>query len=73
MAEADKKNYFDPKVLASIAKGMSNQEIADSLLISRTTVRTHVRHILGKLGASNRTQAALFAVEAGILSPNLSG
>jgi DNA-binding NarL/FixJ family response regulator len=57
-------------VLASIAKGMSNQEIADCLLISRTTVRTHVRNILSKLGATNRTQAALFAIEAGILPPH---
>lgn len=53
-------------VLGAIAKGMSNQEIADTLIISTTTVRTHVRNLLGKLGVANRTQAALFAVESGI-------
>jgi two-component system, NarL family, response regulator LiaR len=53
-------------VLGAIAKGMSNQEIADTLFISTTTVRTHVRNLLGKLGVANRTQAALYAVESGI-------
>jgi len=55
-------------VLAAIAKGLSNQEIADTLFISTTTVRTHVRNLLGKLGVANRTQAALYAVESGITS-----
>jgi DNA-binding NarL/FixJ family response regulator len=53
-------------VLGAIAKGMSNQEIAETLFISTTTVRTHVRNLLGKLGVTNRTQAALYAVQSGI-------
>lgn len=52
-------------VLSAIAKGMSNQEIADALTISTTTVRTHVRNVLHKLGVANRTQAALCAVKSG--------
>jgi DNA-binding NarL/FixJ family response regulator len=54
-------------VLAALAKGMSNQEIADSLIISNATVRTHVRNVLEKLGVANRTEAAVYAVESGIL------
>jgi DNA-binding NarL/FixJ family response regulator len=54
-------------VLAALAKGMSNREIADLLLISTTTVRSHVRHLLDKLGMTNRTEAAVYAVESGLL------
>ncbi len=53
-------------VLRSLAQGQSNKEIARSLEISEETVKTHVRHILGKLGATSRTQAALYAVRAGL-------
>lgn len=53
-------------VLACLSRGLSNQEIADELLVSVRTVTTHVRNILGKLGLANRTQAALYAVEHGI-------
>lgn len=53
-------------VLAAIAKGMSNQEIANTLYIGTTTVRTHVRNVLRKLGVANRTQAALCAVKSGL-------
>lgn len=54
-------------VLAAIAKGMTNQQIADLLVIGVTTVRTHVRNILGKLGINNRTEAAVYAKQSGIL------
>jgi two-component system, NarL family, response regulator LiaR len=59
-------------VLAAISKGMSNQEIAEKLYISTATVRTHVRNLLSKLGVANRTQAALYAVEAGLTSSQIS-
>jgi len=53
-------------VLKSIAKGMSNQEIALALSISETTVRTHVSRILSKLHLASRTQAALYALKEGL-------
>ena len=58
------------EVLRLIAKGMSNKEIGRSLWISETTVKTHVSHILRKLGQSDRTQAVLAAVQAGIVTLN---
>lgn len=52
-------------VLKLAAKGMSNQEIAEGLVVSEPTVRTHVSNILGKLHLANRTQAALYALREG--------
>jgi DNA-binding NarL/FixJ family response regulator len=54
------------EVLALVAQGLSNQEIADSLVISERTARTHVSNILGKLGVASRTQAALLAIREGV-------
>ncbi|HEV8167098.1 MAG TPA: response regulator transcription factor [Actinomycetota bacterium] len=54
------------EVLVLVAKGLSNQEIADALVISERTARTHVSNILGKLGVVSRTQAALWAIREGI-------
>ena len=54
------------EVLALVAQGLSNQQIADSLVISERTARTHVSNILGKLGVVSRTQAALLAIREGI-------
>jgi NarL family two-component system response regulator LiaR len=50
------------EVLRLIAQGLSNQEIADRLVVSEPTVRAHVSRILGKLHLASRTQAALYAV-----------
>jgi NarL family two-component system response regulator LiaR len=55
-------------VLRLVAQGCSNQDIADELAIREATVRTHVSHILSKLGLSSRTQAALYALRAGLVS-----
>jgi NarL family two-component system response regulator LiaR len=52
-------------VLRLVAQGQSNREIAGQLSISEATVRTHVSHILSKLGLSSRTQAALYALRKG--------
>ncbi|MES1210766.1 MAG: response regulator transcription factor, partial [Acidobacteriota bacterium] len=49
-------------VLALIARGWSNRRIAQELSISDVTVRTHVSHVLAKLGVSNRVEAALYAL-----------
>ena len=55
------------EILGLIARGASNQEIADELFIAEGTVKNHVTHILGKLGVRDRTQAALKARELGLL------
>jgi NarL family two-component system response regulator LiaR len=54
------------EVLKLIAKGLSNQKIAEELVISEPTARTHVTNILGKLHLANRTQAALYALREGL-------
>jgi NarL family two-component system response regulator LiaR len=55
-------------VLRLIAQGQSNREIAEELVLSETTVRTHVSNILGKLHLASRTQAALYALKEGLAS-----
>jgi len=54
-------------VLSGVARGLSNREIADELGIAERTARTHVSNILAKLGLASRTQAALFAVQHGLV------
>lgn len=60
-------------VLKLIARGLSNQEIADALVISVATVYTHVSNILAKLHLASRTQAALYALREGYTSLNDEG
>ncbi len=55
-------------ILRQLARGLTNDEISDVLHISEATVRTHVSHILSKLGLTNRTQAALYALRKGLAS-----
>jgi len=55
------------EVLQLMAKGMSNKEIGRALWIGETTVKTHVSHILRKLGQADRTQAVLAAVKGGLV------
>lgn len=54
------------EVLRYVARGLSNQEIGEKLVISEGTVRIHVSNILGKLHLANRTQAALYALQEGL-------
>jgi DNA-binding NarL/FixJ family response regulator len=54
-------------VLAELARGRSNREIARALSVSEKTVKTHVSAIFAKLGVADRTQAALYAVRAGLV------
>jgi DNA-binding NarL/FixJ family response regulator len=55
------------EVLAEVARGRSNREIARALRLSEKTVKTHVSAILTKLGVQDRTQAALYAVRTGLV------
>jgi len=55
------------EVLRLVARGLSNRLIARELALSEKTVKTHVSAILGKLGVADRTQAALYAVRAGMV------
>jgi DNA-binding NarL/FixJ family response regulator len=60
---------FTPReveVLGLLLRGKTNQEIASSLSISRATAKVHVRHIIAKLGVSDRTQAVVRALELGL-------
>jgi DNA-binding NarL/FixJ family response regulator len=54
-------------VLRLVGKGMANKEIAAALVLSERTVRTHVSSVLGKLGLTSRTQAALWAAREGLV------
>lgn len=56
------------EVLKLVAQGLSNPEIAETLVISMPTVRSHITNILNKLGLKNRTQAVLYALKEGIAS-----
>jgi DNA-binding NarL/FixJ family response regulator len=50
------------EVLRQMAKGLTNKQIAEVLQISYETVKEHVQHVLGKIGVTDRTQAALWAL-----------
>jgi NarL family two-component system response regulator LiaR len=56
------------EVLRYIAQGLSNQEIARLLVVSVTTIHTHVSKILAKLNVTSRTQAALYALRKGLVT-----
>ena len=59
----------EKEVLVLVAEGRSNKDIAAHLVISERTARTHVSHLLAKMGLSSRTQAALLAIKEGLASP----
>lgn len=58
------------EVLALVGRGMANKQIARELSIAEKTVKTHVSHVLSKLGLADRTQAALYAVRVGLVDPD---
>jgi DNA-binding NarL/FixJ family response regulator len=68
--EGDGAHHLTPReleVLGQLARGRANKAIAFDLGVSERTVKTHVSNILGKLGLTDRTQAAVFAVEHGLV------
>ena len=65
-AEAGDLTERELEVVALVAQGRSNREIADAFVISEKTVKTHIGHVLAKLGLKDRTQLAIYALKHGL-------
>jgi len=62
----------EQEVLQLLSTGLHNRDMADQMFLSVSTVKTHVEHIIGKLGVSDRVQAAVWAARHGLVSSNMN-